>query len=113
MVAIGYFLLHLEQLSEARDFGRRQVAVGARLEGPELQKTDFDALELLHHQAEMFEHHSDLVLPSLDQADLIPWIFGALDHLQSGGCGHLARERHTVAKLLLLLGGQRSVRLYD
>ena len=75
---IGLPVLHLQHFAEARHFGRREMAKLSRLERSQLQKSDFDAPQLLHQSPKMFEHEADLILPPFDQPHFVPGISAAL-----------------------------------
>src|SRR5512140_472518 len=60
---------------------------------PQFQEADLGALQFLHQPAEVPDHDAHLILPSLDQAHLVPRIHGALDEPQARRRGFSAMQR--------------------
>src|SRR5271165_597023 len=76
--------IELQGLAKALDLLGCQHSVPSRRE-VQLEKSDLDPPQLLHQPPEVLEHHTDLVLAALRNANLIPWIHAGLDEFQFGG----------------------------
>src|SRR5260370_4058714 len=67
---------------ESLDLFLTQMPEFARLERTQLQKSDPHPLQFLHQPAAVFEHDTDLIFATFNQANFVPWIFRAPHQLQ-------------------------------
>jgi hypothetical protein len=92
-------------VAEFFDFLRGEVSIAAGGE-VEFEEADFHATEFFHQLAEVFEHHSDLVLAAFGEADFIPRILAGLDEFDVGGRGAAAMQRDAGLKRFHLFIGE-------
>src|SRR5688500_15137990 len=102
----------MQQLTEPLQFFSRQRSPMCRRQRTQFQKGNLYPPQLLHHQSEGLEHQPDLILPPLDQLDLIPRILSALEHFQLRWSGAPPVYRNALAKFLFLLCREITVGLH-
>src|SRR5579862_5016280 len=93
---------------ELRHLGDGEMPELPRFQRTQIHRADFHALEFFHQQAEVFEHHSDLIFAAFEEPDLIPGILRAVCELEAGGRGAPSLDRDSLAEGLFLLRGQRA-----
>jgi len=105
-------LVEFEDVAKLLDLGGGERPIAARGE-VEFEEADLHAAELFDQLAEMLEHHADLVLAPLGEADLIPGILAGLDELDVRGGGAAAVQRDAVGERRDLFVREVAVHFYD